>query len=93
MKIFNKYTLHTAPPPSSGIILSYILKLVEGILPAPSELLNTQRITEAMKYGYGARTKLGDPKFVDVSEVGFQMNVWLIEILRLFKSISFSTRP
>ncbi|XP_065208918.1 scoloptoxin SSD14-like [Planococcus citri] len=66
--LYNNYTLHTVPVPSSGPILSYLLKIVEGIIPAPTELLNTQRITEAMKYAYGARSQLGDPKFVDISE-------------------------
>lgn len=67
-KIYNNYTLHTPPVPSSGPILSFLLKLVDGIIPAPSELLNTQRITEAMKHAYGARSRLGDPKFVNISK-------------------------
>ncbi|XP_065208908.1 scoloptoxin SSD14-like [Planococcus citri] len=66
--LYNNYTLHTVPVPSSGPILSYLLRIVEGIIPAPTELLNTQRITEAMKHAYGARSRLGDPKFVDISK-------------------------
>ncbi|XP_065208907.1 scoloptoxin SSD14-like [Planococcus citri] len=66
--LYNDYTLHTVPAPSSGPILSYLLRIVEGLIPAPTELLNTQRITEAMKHAYGARSRLGDPHFVNISQ-------------------------
>lgn len=55
--------------PSSGPILAYILRILNGLLPAPNELLNTHRSTEAFKYGYAMRSKLGDPCFVDNREV------------------------
>ena len=63
-------TIYTATAPSSGPILAYILKLVDGLLPASSELLNIRRITEAMKYAFGARTKLGDPLYANITNVG-----------------------
>jgi len=63
------YTLHAGPPPASGLILAYILRLLDGILPAPNAGLDAQRLVEAYKFGYGERTRLGDHKFVNVSEV------------------------
>lgn len=68
--VFNNYTFFSAPPPSSGIIVDYILQIVNGLVPVRDELLNVHRITEAMKFAFGLRRKMGDPKFVDISEVG-----------------------
>ncbi|XP_065208910.1 scoloptoxin SSD14-like isoform X2 [Planococcus citri] len=65
--IFDNMTIHTLHAPSSGPILAYILRLVDGLVPANNELLNTQRITEAMKFAYGARSRLGDPHFVNIN--------------------------
>lgn len=67
--IFDNMTIHTLHAPSSGPILTFILKLVDTLIPANSELLNTQRITEAMKFAYGARSRLGDPHFVNINKV------------------------
>lgn len=69
MKLKGGYTIHSAPPPSSGIILAYILRVLEGILPAPDRGLNAHRLVEAFKYGYAERTHLGDHRFVNVSGV------------------------
>ncbi|CAH1711156.1 unnamed protein product [Aphis gossypii] len=63
------HTIHTGPPPSSGIILAYILRVLDGLLPASNAGLDAHRMVEAFKFGYGERTHLGDHKFVDVSEI------------------------
>jgi len=39
------------------------------MVPHENDVTTYQRITEAFKYGYGKRTQLGDPHFVDISEV------------------------
>lgn len=67
----NGHTVHAGPPPSSGIILAYILRVLDGILPAPDAALDAHRLVEAFKYGYAERTHLGDHKFVNVSQVRF----------------------
>lgn len=67
--IFNNYTLYTLVPPSSGLVLAYILRLLDGIIPAENEALFTQRMTEAFKFAYGARSHLGDHRFVDTTQV------------------------
>lgn len=71
VKLKNGYTIHAGPPPGSSIILAYILRLLDGILPAPDVGLDAHRLVEAFKYGYAERTHLGDHKFVNVSQVCF----------------------
>ncbi|KAE9539702.1 hypothetical protein AGLY_004954 [Aphis glycines] len=62
-------TIHLGPPPSSGVILAYILRILDGILPAPNPGLDAHRFVEAFKFGFGERTRLGDHKFVNVSKI------------------------
>lgn len=71
VKLKNGYTIHAGPPPGSGIILAFILRILDGILPAPNAGLDAHRLVEAFKFGYGERTHLGDHKFVNVSQVCF----------------------
>jgi len=71
VKLKSGYTIHAGPPPGSGIILAFILRILDGILPAPSAGLDAHRLVEAFKFGYGERTHLGDHKFVNVSQVCF----------------------
>lgn len=63
------YTIHSGSPPGSGIVLAFILRVLDGLLPAPNPGLDAQRIVEAFKFGYGERSYLGDHKFVNVSGV------------------------
>lgn len=62
-------------PPGSGLILGFILNILDeyGITPESmneeQKIVTHQRITEAMKWAYAKRTELGDADFVDVSQV------------------------
>ncbi|KAJ9582225.1 hypothetical protein L9F63_003435, partial [Diploptera punctata] len=58
-------TLYTAPLPGSGILLTFMLNILDGFIPTKNTITNFQRIIETFKYGYGQRTHFGDPKFVD----------------------------
>ncbi|XP_026810361.1 glutathione hydrolase 1 proenzyme-like isoform X2 [Rhopalosiphum maidis] len=69
VKLKSGYTIHAGPPPGSGIILAFILRILDGILPAPNAGLDAHRLVEAFKFGYGERTHLGDHKFVNVSQM------------------------
>ncbi|XP_001947868.2 scoloptoxin SSD14 [Acyrthosiphon pisum] len=69
VKLKNGYTIHAGPPPGSGIILAFILRVLDGILPAPNAGLDAHRLVEAFKFGYGERTHLGDHNFVEVSKI------------------------
>ncbi|XP_060862119.1 scoloptoxin SSD14-like isoform X2 [Metopolophium dirhodum] len=63
------HTIHVGPPPSSGVILAYILRILDGILPAPNSGLDAHRLVEAFKFGFGERTHLGDHNFVNISNI------------------------
>ncbi|XP_066137416.1 glutathione hydrolase 1 proenzyme-like isoform X2 [Euwallacea fornicatus] len=64
------HTLLTTPLPGSGVVLTFILNILDGFLDL-SDLFNIrdfQRIVETFKFAYGHRTLLGDDRFVDVAE-------------------------
>lgn len=58
----------TSPLPTSGPILLEILNILEGYEMEGSSFypsaLRVHRIIEAMKFGYAARTELGDEKYL-----------------------------
>ncbi|XP_046440624.1 glutathione hydrolase 1 proenzyme-like [Daphnia pulex] len=63
-------TLYSMPSPGSGVLVAYVMNLLDGRLPEKRDLpasldpLTYHRITEAFKHAFAQRTKLGDPKFV-----------------------------
>lgn len=69
VNMINNITMYTVPPPGSGVLLALILNILNGFVPHEYEVTTYQRITEAFKYGFGKRTQLGDPDFVDINEV------------------------
>ena len=85
MDIGNSITMHGVRPPGSGMILGYILNILKryGISPSEEETpLLVHRIVEAFKWGYGARTEMGDPWDVEIHD--FMTEVW-----RVMSSISY----
>lgn len=63
---FNQ-TLHSFPLPGSGVVLGFIMNILNGFLDMsqPNLISNWQRIVESFKYGYAKRTELGDRTFVE----------------------------
>ncbi|CAH0762974.1 unnamed protein product, partial [Bemisia tabaci] len=61
--------LYSSPLPASGPTVEYILSLLNGILPGEDLATDFVKIVEAFKFGFGQRTKCGDPDFVDVEHV------------------------
>ena len=65
---YRGYKVHSTSAPSSGGVVLSTLKILEGyrdmFLPE-SINISTHRLTEAMRFGYGQRTSLGDPDFVE----------------------------
>ena len=60
----NGLWLHSVPPPGSGIILAYILNIMENYNITAldqDDPLMYHRLVEAYKWGYAYRSKLGDP--------------------------------
>lgn len=57
--------VHSFPLPGSGTLLNFMLKVLDGYQDLDiNDSLTWHRIIESFKYGYGLRTRTGDPKFV-----------------------------
>lgn len=68
--------LFSAPLPGSGVLLAYILKILDGygftrqnIDGINNTVLTYHRMIEAFKHAYARRTELGDTDFVDIQTV------------------------
>lgn len=62
-KLISNQTMYTSPLPGSGILVTYIMNILNGFLPDKS--VNVfHRITEAFKFAYAKRSELGDPQFL-----------------------------
>lgn len=77
-------TLYTSPPPGSGALLAFILNILDGynmtedsIQNLSNTTLTFHRLVEAFKFAYAKRTELGDPDFVDVTDVSFLSSIIL----------------
>ncbi|KAJ5951968.1 DNA glycosylase [Penicillium vulpinum] len=66
---YRGYKITSTSAPSSGIIAMSILKILgtykDLFSTEASVNLSTHRLDEAMRFGYGERSNLGDPLFVD----------------------------
>jgi gamma-glutamyltranspeptidase/glutathione hydrolase len=65
---YRGYRLTSCSAPASGVVALAVLNIVSGYddMGDPAAVnLSTHRIDEAMRFGYGMRTKLGDPSFVE----------------------------
>ncbi|KAI9556606.1 hypothetical protein GHT06_016396 [Daphnia sinensis] len=67
VKLKNNLTLYSHPPPGSGVVTAYIMRLLDGLV-GPDGMdrdnpLTYHRIAEAIKHAFGQRTKLSDPRF------------------------------
>ena len=68
----NGLWLHSVPPPGSGIILAYILNIMENYNITAldqDDPLMYHRLVEAYKWGYAYRSKLGDPFDANITQV------------------------
>nr|KAG5685732.1 hypothetical protein BaRGS_015054 [Batillaria attramentaria] len=73
-------TVYSMPPPGSGVVLEYILNILSGYNFTPASvatptdsILTHHRIVEAMKFAYAKRTELGDARFLNISELIYNM--------------------
>jgi gamma-glutamyltranspeptidase / glutathione hydrolase len=64
---YRGYRLTSGGAPSSGVVVLAVLKTVEGYenFFRSNVNLSTHRLDEAIRFGYGERTDLGDPSFVE----------------------------
>ena len=69
MSKIRDYTMYTAPPPGSGVLLSLMMNILSDIVPTKDEKIFWQRIVETFKWAYARRTGLGDPAYEDISSL------------------------
>ncbi|KAG8234618.1 hypothetical protein J437_LFUL015031 [Ladona fulva] len=62
-------TLYSSPLPGSGALLAFGLNMLDGTFLDKSDITMLQRTVETFKYMYAMRTYLGDPDYVDVTDV------------------------
>ncbi len=78
VELSRNLTLHSVPPPGSGLLMSFILKILDGYnlsLETDNEKLRTYHlITEAFKFAFAKRTHLGDPFDPSVTEIVKEVN-------------------
>jgi len=74
------YTLFNPPPPSSGVVLSFIMNVLDGynftakdLDDTDNKILTYHRIAEAFKFAYAKRSQLGDEEFVNITELLFNL--------------------
>jgi Gamma-glutamyltransferase len=62
---YRGFILRSCPSPAGGPVTLSILKTLEGFDPAAQAGFNVSchRLNEAFRFGFGARTQLGDPRF------------------------------
>lgn len=69
-KLSDNMTLFSTPPPGSGLLLAFMLRLLDGfVTAAPGPVEVVQRITEAFKHTYAHRTRLGDSAYYNIDQV------------------------
>jgi len=69
-QLSNNMTLYSMPPPGSGLLLGFILQVLDGFVTQDmDDVTVVQRITEAFKHAYGRRTDIGDPDYADIKHV------------------------
>lgn len=67
-KLIDDLTLYTVPLPGTGVILTYILNIINGFLPDLS-VRSIHRLVEAYKYAYAKRGDLGDNSGLEMSDL------------------------
>lgn len=78
-KLVGGFSVYSVPLPGSGVILNFMLNIINGFIPDLS-INSFHRMIESFKYAYAERTKLGDIQFEEhvrpVSSQHFWIKFW-----------------
>ncbi|XP_063973968.1 scoloptoxin SSD14-like [Diachasmimorpha longicaudata] len=90
-----EFTVLSAPPPGSGLILTFILNVLQGLVPTANEGDFWQRMIEAFKWGYARRTQLGDDQFENLDDIvgNLSSQSYIEEVRSKIKDDWTSTHP
>ncbi|GLA89218.1 hypothetical protein AtubIFM56815_003690 [Aspergillus tubingensis] len=88
---YRGYRITSTPAPSSGIVALNVLKVLgtyDNLFSPDTLNLSTHRLDEAIRFGYGLRTNLGDPFFLDGMDTYQEMMLAESTIEEIRKNIS-----
>lgn len=86
--MINDQILYATPLPASGILVTFMLNILNDYLPDQS-ITSYHRIVEALKFGYAKRGDLGDAEFIqnpDIKEVKY-IGVVIFLSVRTFNNL------
>ncbi|KAG4074250.1 hypothetical protein HA402_008659 [Bradysia odoriphaga] len=63
--IIHNYTMYTNPLPATGLLITFMLNILNGFEPSTPSVTSLHRIAETFKFAYAERTELGDASFVN----------------------------